>query len=568
MSLTKRQKTSVAAIAKREAWPGAAPPRERGSGERHAAGTLRFGVLVGTAARDGATRGTRLGTGAAPGPAPGPATRPRPHAEEAFLTDWQRAVIASLTDTEGVEREEDDELAPPQGVEAARERRLDFILSFAPPAVGRELIESARWGVWQFIFGDWRRYRGESDGFWEIVDDSELAVAMLVQLQVDPDAVRVLAEGTIRSHPSLPSATASRLREVAAHWPRQICLKLLDGAHACMRTELVRASIPAAKPRRAADRLALLARGAFRCARYQLQQLLRHDHWNIGVLDAPIASLLQPRPTPEPRWLKAPRRREFYADPFAIARGGRCTLFCERVDYRTGRGSIVAFDLDAPEREQPVDIGPPVHRSYPYLLEHEGRLYCIPEISEANEVALYEVECFPDRWRRVTTLLSGQPLIDVTPFRYEDRWWLTASLPASRGANCELHAYFADALSGPWHPHPANPVKVDLRSARPGGTPFWSDGALYRPAQDCTGRYGRRVVINRIVTLTERVFEEEYAATVEPPSCGRYTEGLHTLSACGEMTVIDAKRHILVPQQTLRVVALGFRKLLTGRRAL
>lgn len=535
----------------------AAAPRPRPDGELHAAGALRFGILVGAAPRAGAASGT----GAAPSAGPAPGAGPAP------LADWQRKVVASLADTDGVEQDPDGVLAP-QDVEAARERRLDFILSFAPPAAGRALIGAARWGVWQFAFGDWARYRGESDGFWEIADDSEVAVAMLVQLQADPDAVRILAEGTIRSHPFLPSATASRLREVIAHWPRQICLKLLDGAHDCMRSELVCASIRAARPRTTRVRLGFAARAAFRGARYQLQQLLRHDQWNIGVLDYPIASLLQSRPTPEPRWLRAPARGEFYADPFAIVRGGRPTLFCERVDFREGRGSIVAFDADAPEREQRVDIGPAVHRSYPYLLEHDGRLYCIPETSEAYEVALYEVERFPDRWMRVATLVSGLPLVDVTPFHYQGRWWITATLPASRGANCELHVYYADALRGPWRPHLANPVKVDLRSARPGGTPFWKDGVLYRPAQDCSGRYGRRVVINRIVTLTDRVFEEEYAATVQPPSRGPYTQGLHTVSACGDMTVIDAKRYIFQPYETLRVVAFGLRKLFTGRRAL
>ncbi len=550
MRLTKRERSGIAAFPLRKPPMGqdAAVVGRQQQDEPQIAGPLRFGILAGA-------RGAQVGASGA-------------QAATAVLAEWQRQVIASLTATEGVEQVQSSGLPVSLSVEEARERQLDFILSFAPLAEGRKLIGAARWGVWQFLFGDWTHYRGDSDGFWEIVDDSEVAVAMLVQLQSDPDAVRILVEGAIRSHPFLPSATASRLREVAVHWPRQVCLKLREGGRDCMEIAPVRASIPEVRPRKTADRLAFAARALLRCARYQLQQLLQHDHWNVGVLDAPIASLLQPRPIPEPRWLKAPRRREFYADPFAIVRGGRHTLFCEHVDYRTGRGSIVAFDADMPDREQPVDIGPSVHRSYPYLLEHEGRLYCIPETSEANEVALYEVERFPDRWRRIAILIHGPSLIDVTPFRYQDRWWLTASLPASRGANCELHVYFADALAGPWRPHPANPVKVDLRSARPGGTPFWKDGSLYRPAQDCTGRYGRRVVINRIVTLTERVFEEEYAATVEPPTSGRFTGGLHTVSACGEITVIDAKRHIFVPHQTLRVLAFGFRKRFTGRPAL
>ncbi|MGH8258484.1 MAG: glucosamine inositolphosphorylceramide transferase family protein, partial [Steroidobacteraceae bacterium] len=282
--------------------------------------------------------------------------------------------------------------------------------------------------------------------------------------------------------------------------------------------------------------------------------------WNIGVLDAPIQSLLEARGPLAPRWLQTPRRREFFADPIGIVRDGRPMVFCEHLDYRGGRGYIRAFDAGAPQRIQPVQIGPPIHLSYPYLIEHEGALYCIPESCGANEVALYQVDHFPDRWRRVATLIAGVPLIDVTPFLHGGRWWLSASLPAKQGANCELHLYHAPALEGPWQPHGGNPVKVDVRSARPGGTPFWKDGALYRPAQDCSGTYGRRVVINRIRRLTPRSFEEEPAAFVNPPSTGQYTTGLHTVAALGEQTLIDAKRHIFVPQECWRVLKSGLRK--------
>lgn len=476
------------------------------------------------------------------------------------LDEWQQAVVANLADTPGAQPE--GWLLPSQSAAAAavlRERSLDFILSFAPAAAGRELLGAARWGVWQFFFGDWARYRGESEGFWEIVDNSDVSTAILAQLQEDPDEVRILVSGSIRSHSNRPAATIRTLHRLAVHWPRQVCLKLLDGATGCLESAPVRASAPARR-RRMPARLAFTARAAARSLRDQFRQLTAHEQWNIGVLDAPIESLLESRAPLNPRWLQSPRRREFFADPIGIVHDGRPMIFCEHLDYRGGRGRIRAFEAAAPAYVHAVDIGPPVHLSYPYLIEDGGSLYCIPESCGANEVALYSVERFPDRWRRVATLISGIPLIDVTPFRYEERWWLAASLPAPRGANCELYLYYADALAGPWQPHAANPVKVDIRSARPAGTPFWKDGSFYRPAQDCSGTYGQRVVINRVSRLTRRCFEEEPAAFVEPPRTGVYRAGLHTVSALGEKTLIDAKRHIFVPHECWRVLKLGLRK--------
>ena len=331
-----------------------------------------------------------------------------------------------------------------------------------------------------------------------------------------------------------------------------------------MQSEPVRALGRPRSRRGFGTRLRFTLSAGIRALRGPLRELIRHEQWNVGVIDAPIDSLLASRDPPEPRWLGHLKRHEFLADPFGVVRDGRLVVFCEYMNYRNGRGRIVALQGTTPEQSQEVEIGPPVHLSYPYLLEHEGRLYCVPETCQAKEVALYELERFPDRWRRVATIVGGVPLIDATPFFYEKRWWLAASLPVSRGANCELHLYYADSLLGPWRAHPANPVKVDVASARPGGTPFWKDGALYRPAQDCSGTYGGRIVINRVGRLTEKSFREECCATVEPRGFARYRSGLHMISGVGQVTIVDAKRNVFVPAQGWLVAKFALAKL--GRR--
>jgi len=196
----------------------------------------------------------------------------------------------------------------------------------------------------------------------------------------------------------------------------------------------------------------------------------------------------------------------------------------------------------------------------------DGRLLCVPETHEAREIALYEVERFPDRWKRLATLVADIVIVDASVFRHGDWWWLAGSEAASKGANCELHLWFAPDLTGPWQPHPGNPVKIDVRSARPGGTPFLQDGVLYRPAQDCSKTYGGRIVINRVVTLTPSAFHEEFAVAVDPDGAGAYPQGLHTLSAVGNVTLIDGKRIRFVPAQFRRTLGSWLQALLKRRR--
>jgi hypothetical protein len=156
-----------------------------------------------------------------------------------------------------------------------------------------------------------------------------------------------------------------------------------------------------------------------RAARTGFESLFRHDQWNVGRIDRPISSFLSPDAAAGVRWLEAPRRSEYFADPFGAWREQRLTILCEHFSYRSNLGTITAIQ-SAPKEGAPfaVQIGPQpaVHLSYPYLIESEGRLLCIPECSEAAEVGVYELERFPDRWTKVANLLEGSKIVDATLF--------------------------------------------------------------------------------------------------------------------------------------------------------
>ena len=103
----------------------------------------------------------------------------------------------------------------------------------------------------------------------------------------------------------------------------------------------------------------------------------------------------------------------------------------------------------------------------------------------------------------------------------------------------ELHLYYADNPFGPWTSHPGNPVKSDVRSARPGGNLFRWNGQLIRPAQDCGSRYGYATTLNKILRLDTESFEEEQIGRILP----KWDEsllGTHTINHANTLTVVDA----------------------------
>jgi hypothetical protein len=268
--------------------------------------------------------------------------------------------------------------------------------------------------------------------------------------------------------------------------------------------------------------------------------LFRHAEWNIGIVHAPISVFLKSDSIPEICWLPRYSSGKFLADPFAVTRDGRTYVFCEEFDYLTRKGRIVAFELaDTRCIEPSVAIELPIHMSYPYLVQHGGQVYCVPETHLAREISLYEPEEFPYQWKKASRLISNFNGVDATVFRHEDRWWLTCISPPGEG---RLFVWHAPELFGPWTPHEANPVKTDISSSRPAGTPFVHDGNLYRPAQDCTRTPGGRIIINRLVNLTPTEFAEEPIRVIEPNLRGPYPSGLHTISAAGSITIVDGKR--------------------------
>ena len=104
----------------------------------------------------------------------------------------------------------------------------------------------------------------------------------------------------------------------------------------------------------------------------------------------------------------------------------------------------------------------------------------------------------------------------------------------------ELNLYHADTPLGPWTPHKRNPVVSDVRHARPAGRPFKVGAFWYRPAQDCSLRYGYAIALRRIVRLDPNELVEEPATTLTPDWDPKVI-ATHTVNAVDGLTVIDVQ---------------------------
>jgi len=231
-----------------------------------------------------------------------------------------------------------------------------------------------------------------------------------------------------------------------------------------------------------------------------------------------------------------------WADPFPVAWKGRRFIFFEELVQGSRKGRISVLEL-GPEGavSDPIPVlERPYHLSYPFLLEHGGELFMIPETANEKKIELYRCVEFPGRWVREKVLLDGVSGVDPTLLRAEGRWWLFTNLqaPGTGHWDEDLHIFMADDLLGPWFEHPANPVKSDVRGARPAGAFFRADGRLLRPAQDCSWRYGHGIRLYEVEELTETRYVERERGAIHPEAI-RGFRGVHTLNRAGRLVVID-----------------------------
>ena len=297
---------------------------------------------------------------------------------------------------------------------------------------------------------------------------------------------------------------------------------------------------------------------------------LRKDLWRVGLVRAPASALLstQALAAQDVRWFPDQGSLRFLADPFGVWRDGRLYVFAEIYDYRDRVGAIdvLTFDSDLRLLSQRPALREPWHLSYPVIVEEDGEIFMLPEAHKSGGLTLYRAEDFPTVWKAAATIVLDRIPIDATPIRHDGLWWLFYTPATSKAEKVSaLHVAYAPRLTGPWTPHPGNPVRFDPSSSRPGGTPLVSDGELLLPVQDCSRTYGGALRMLRITALTPERFEAQAGGIISAPAGFKpYTDGLHTLSAAGEVTLIDAKRRH-ISARTLVLDALRQFQKATGR---
>lgn len=433
---------------------------------------------------------------------------------------------------------------PPDDVERVRDYDLDVVLRLGFRILRGDALEIARYGVWSYHHGDNLVNRGGPAGFWEVMEGHGVTGSVLQVLGPELDNGKVI----YRSH--APTDSRSVRRNMENFYRKSatfVVRKLKDLAEEGPRALAGEDETPEYTPYtnrlyREPGNLEMAALGLRLGARYvgdKVQEALFHDQWALACRVHPGVS--GPDPTFHRYKYLLPPRDRFWADPFPVGRGNGFLVFVEELPYERTKGHISVLELDergALRESYPV-LERDHHLSYPFVFEWQGRHYMIPETGANRRVELLRAHAFPGDWRVEDVFLEGAYAVDATLAEVDGTWWMFVNVGVEGTLNHdELHIYSAPSPLGPWQPHRRNPVKSDARGARPAGRLFEWNGRLYRPSQDCAGKYGSAIVINRVDRLERNDYRETAVSRIEP-RWDRRLRGTHTLNTAPGISVVD-----------------------------
>jgi hypothetical protein len=422
---------------------------------------------------------------------------------------------------------------------------VDVVLSLCGAEGYEYLARSARFGLWSVGQSDGLRFRGGPPGFWELAEDSNVVGSTLDLYRGDSQPVAI-----VRSYSRVHRHSWSKGRSISLWKTCLYAARKLDElsrtGEEAFRQQVQRCeNVPLLQstPRREGPSLVrsglFVVRQLWRIVAEWVSRRFFIDQWELAFATG------DGHRTDFARFHRVtPPLDRFWADPHVVARDGKAYIFLEECYYAVGRGHISLMTLANGKMSAPVKVlERPYHLSYPFLMEHGGTLYMIPETRDNGTIELYTCVDFPLRWELCRTLMSDIRAVDSTIIRHAGKWWLFANVAQHEGVEMseELFLFWTDEFpGGEWHAHTMNPIVSDVRYARPAGPVFMRGDRMIRPSQDSSLEYGGGLNFCEIMVLTETEYREVPLARFVP-DWDKRINGMHTYCHEGCVTVIDLR---------------------------
>jgi len=415
-------------------------------------------------------------------------------------------------------------------------QRLDVIIDFLDAPLAVQLASTARFGLWRLSSND------AVAGFFETLNRAPVTEVSLLQYANKSDLPREIARAAYNTK-FVASRNTAFVREKASQ------LIMCELARIWLHSAPAdNGPVPAAPPRKPG--VPDLAAYGVRLTAALFDRIGKKVRAKAGLRPGMFMLRYGPGGPDEFDPAKGvdivPSGDQYWADPFLFRYGGATYVFFENYEYATRRGHISVGRIEGNHFEFiGTAIAADYHLSYPFVFEHDGEIYMMPETSQARRIEVWRLEKFPDQWELHATVLDGEVTADSVLYKDGEASWLfTNKTNDSYGDhNSELHLYNVDGPSlRKLEPHPLNPVVIDAQSARGGGRVFQHNGRLLRASQNNShGIYGYGLNLMEICRLDMLDYKEKVFRRIEP-DFDRDLIGCHHVDFLDGYYIIDLRK--------------------------
>ncbi|APX75473.1 Uncharacterised protein [Achromobacter insolitus] len=386
---------------------------------------------------------------------------------------------------------------------------LDLVIMLgASPATREQMAGWARLGVWQLSYSDIAVATSRYAGFWEVYQREDHTTVKLWRVGPKEDQDELLDQRSFNTEVFWlkNQARAFSLGNFMVYDALQALARVKQGVAppGMQIMSGMRREDPVEW-----DSAAYIARQAWLMSDLIVRRVMKRNvRWRIGM----FPSARQQAVVSEAMVLQPPKGR-FFADPFVYTQDKKPYIFFEDYDFTSRKGTIsVATYSDGAFRLLGTALNLPYHLSFPYIFEHDGVTYMVPETCGNRSIELWKCTEFPLKWELDVNLMTNISAVDTIIFKHGEYWWLLTNIDRTDGqSHCdELFAFFSDSpRSTEWTPHACNPIVRNPMRARNAGIVVSPSGEVIRCAQyQGFCHYGKGVSLNRIEELSPSTYVE------------------------------------------------------------
>ncbi len=264
--------------------------------------------------------------------------------------------------------------------------------------------------------------------------------------------------------------------------------------------------------------------------------------YNIGFIYKDVGSCLSTQlEKGDIIWMKHTYNDRFFADPFLFRKDDKYYyILCEEYTFWEEKGFISLLTIEKTSHtlisKQPIIIEN-YHLSFPFC-ELNGD-WVVPEASQSGKTYAYRID-FQERVIIEKREILDEGLVDNVYYTDDsgDVWLYTskAIIPST-----ELYVYHLNS-NGKFDSVQKGPIESNNRTTRGAGRFFSYNGKLYRPVQDCFGRYGRQTKLMEIKRIGTDGYHAEEVNTINSFKNPPYNETMHTFNVYDDVIVIDGSK--------------------------